>query len=216
MMKKILFTCTALLCGSQSNISFAQSPSGSQNYVMETTVKSRGHKTVSGLSGLPVDSLNRNIRYFDGLGRPLQTVDWQASPLKKDLVQVFEYDAFGREVKKDLPYAEQNSSDASFKASGATNQLSYYGVTGWDGAVVKTPNPYALKVFEASPLNRVVEQGAAGAPWQPAVGGSTGHTMKMEYATNVADEVKLWTVNSAQDGATSGAYLPGKLYKTIS
>ena len=73
------------------------------------------------------------IQYFDGLGRPLQTVTWQGSPTGKDLVQVFEYDALGREAKKYLPYAEQTAGDGSYKPSGIATQGSFYQPSvGWD------------------------------------------------------------------------------------
>jgi RHS repeat-associated protein len=194
---------------------FGQSPSSGQNYVISTTVKSIGRKTVASLDGLPVDSLNKRVQYFDGLGRPLQTVDWQGSPTRKDVVQPVVYDAFGRETFKYLPYAEQSSVDASYKTSALTSQGSYYSSGGsWDGAVVKTAYPFSKTVFEPSPLNRVLEQGFPGAAWQPASSRTTtGRTAVMAYGTNIAAEVLNWTVTAT--GASSVNYGANKLYKTI-
>ncbi len=213
-MKKITSLFIFLACLYQ-HVAFAQSPSSNQNFIIETTVKAAGHKTVGSLSGLPVDSANRLIRYLDGLGRPLQTVQWQGSPGKKDIVQVSEYDAFGREIKKYLPYAEQTGSDGSYKPTGISTQGSYYSPSGWDANVVKTGSPFAITNFEASPLNRVVEQGAPGADWQPVAGSTSGHTAKMVYGSNAASDVLLWQVNSS--GASASAYYPaGKLFTTVS
>ena len=78
---------------------FAQLPTTSQNYIVEKTFR-REYKSTANITGKPVDSINVNIQYFDGLGRPLQTVQWQGSPTKKDIVQHVEYDEFGRESKK--------------------------------------------------------------------------------------------------------------------
>ncbi|RQO65478.1 sugar-binding protein [Pedobacter sp. KBW01] len=212
MMKRILNIVFAVLFS--GTVANAQSPANNQNYVQEISVRAAGHKTVGSLSGLPVDSANHKLQYFDGLGRPLQTVQWQASPGKKDLVQVMEYDAFGREVKKYLPYAEQSAADGAYKSSGIAAQGSYYGTGSWDANVIKTTSPFSIAVFEASPLNRIIEQGEPGAAWQPVPGNSSGHTMKTVYGINAASDVLLWQVNSS--GASAGAYYPaGKLYRTV-
>ena len=200
------------LCALIPGLGYAQQPTNSKNFVLESTVRSAGHKTGASLSGLPVDSVNRVIQYLDGLGRPLQSVNWQGSPAKKDVVQVFEYDAFGREVKKYNPYAEQQGADGSFKGSALSSQAAFYGASGWDPSVKQTGFPFSLSVMEPSPLNRLLEQGSAGAAWQPVPGGTSGHTAKMEYGTNVAGEVKLWTVNAG--GASSVPWPAGKLYKS--
>ncbi|MGN8055098.1 DUF6443 domain-containing protein [Pedobacter sp. 22163] len=212
-MKKLLFTLFFIIFLIRTG--YGQSPSNTRNYVMESTVRAAGHKTLSSLVGFPVDSVNRNIRYFDGLGRPLQSVQWQGSPGKKDIVQVNEYDAFGREVKKYLPYAEQTGSDGSYKPLGISMQGSYYGTGSWDVNVVKTGSPFAITNFEASPLNRAVEQGSPGDAWQPVTGSTSGHTAKMVYGSNAASDVLLWQVNSS--GASAVAYYPaGKLFSTVS
>ncbi|WP_316758515.1 DUF6443 domain-containing protein [Pedobacter aquatilis] len=200
------------LCALIPGLGYAQQPTNSKNFVLESTVRSAGHKTGASLSGLPVDSVNRVIQYLDGLGRPLQSVNWQGSPAKKDVVQVFEYDAFGREVKKYNPYAEQQASDGSFKGSALSSQAAFYGASGWDPSVKQTGFPFSISVMEPSPLNRLLEQGSAGAAWQPVPGGTSGHTAKMEYGTNVAGEVKLWTVIAG--GASSVPWPAGKLYKS--
>ncbi|MEJ5996009.1 DUF6443 domain-containing protein [Pedobacter sp. Du54] len=196
----------------------AQSPTSSKNYILETTVKAGNKKTTSALVGLPVDSANRMINYFDGLGRPIQSVQWQGSPLQKDLVQHFAYDAFGREEKKYQPYAEQSSADASFKTSVTTNLANFYSTgSSWDANIAKTLYPFSQTVFEKSPLNRVLEQGAPGAIWQPAGSrtSSAGRTLVQAYESNLASEVRLWVVDAS--GASGSGYYPsGKLYKTIS
>jgi hypothetical protein len=203
----------AVLLGSTCTL--GQTPTASKNFVMETTVRTAGKKTPGALVGLPVDSANRTVGYFDGLGRPLQTVQWQGSPARRDIVTVFEYDALGREAKKYLPYSDGGTADGGFRAAAGSAQPAFYGGT---AGVVATPHPYSQTVFEASPLNRVLEQGAPGAAWQPyspSILGS-GHTARTEYGTNAANEVKLWEVNGTGNGAVSnGSYVQSRLYKTV-
>jgi RHS repeat-associated protein len=207
----------------------AQTPTTTQNYVVETTVKVPGKTTTASLNGLPVNQANRTIQYFDGLGRPLQTITWQGSPGGKDLVQVFEYDALGREAKKYLPYAEQSSADGSYKPSGIGTQASFYQPGGgWDASVAKTPSPYGLAIFEASPLNRVERQGFPGSAWQPGSVG-TEHTARTGYGTNNSDvnyattghAVRLFRADVGSPAhvrtlSGSGLYGAGQLYLTIS
>lgn len=193
---------------------FAQAPTANKNYVEETTVKVSGKTLSSQLVGLPVESANRNMIYVDGIGRLLQTIQWQASPNKKDVVDVSIYDAYGRQTKKLLPYAEQSSADGSYKPTALSNQSSYYANGSWDNYVKKTNFPFEVSKIELSELNRLKERGFAGQDWQPVATGNNGHTFKYDYEVNSSsDAVKLWSVNSS--GASSSSYPVAKLYKNI-
>lgn len=194
-------------------------PSSSQNYVLERIFKVPGVNLGNLNIARKVCEENQTVQYLDGLGRPIQTVNVKGSPLQKDLVQVFAYDAFGREVKKYLPYAEQSSADGSYKTNALGNQASFYSQgIGWDANIPKTAYPFSQAVLEPSPLNRVLEQGAPGAVWQPGSSRSAtgGRTVVLGYGSNTAtDAVKQWTVTT--DGASSsGTYAVGKLYKNVS
>ncbi|WP_317617686.1 DUF6443 domain-containing protein [Pedobacter cryoconitis] len=145
------------------------------------------------------------MQYFDGLGRPVQTVIVQRSPGFADVVQPVVYDAFGREATKYLPYATA-STGGTYRTDAVSKQGTFYNSV--HPGLATTAYPFSQIVFEPSSLNRVVEQGAPGEPWQPA----SGHTQKIEYGTN-GDEVKLRVINT--NGASAAAnYLAGKLYKT--
>jgi len=121
------------------------------------------------------DSVMTTIQYVDGLGRPLQTVMQRASPLGNDIIQSFEYDEFGREAKKYLPYVSTSAAYGSYLPDALTaghGVKAFYNPTnaGTEGkqtnGIVRTQYPFAQTGFEASPLNRVVEQGAPGLAWQ--------------------------------------------------
>ncbi|WP_222614510.1 DUF6443 domain-containing protein, partial [Chitinophaga cymbidii] len=72
--------------------------------------------------------VRQTTQYFDGLGRPLQTVSKGISPAGRDLVAPVIYDAFGREQFKYLPYVPQtgNMNDGKFKTSPFAGQAAFY------------------------------------------------------------------------------------------
>ncbi|WP_324757300.1 DUF6443 domain-containing protein [Sphingobacterium thalpophilum] len=196
-----------------------------KNSIVTRFVRKSGYKTPTSLLGKPVDSANVSIDYFDGLGRATQNVRWQASPTKNDIVQHLEYDYNGRDSVKYLPHVKNGANNGNFNTAVKVDQLAYYSAGNtWDAAVVKTVNPYSATKFDNSPLNRITEQGAPGGAWQltsnrSAVGitSPTGHTLVSEYGTNVAGDVRKWTINAdniSADGSTY--YAAKKLYKTVS
>ncbi|MGB3453870.1 MAG: DUF6443 domain-containing protein, partial [Moheibacter sp.] len=50
------------------------------------------------------------VQYYDGLGRPEQTVSVKATPTGKDIVTKIEYDEFGRQTRDYLPVPASQSS----------------------------------------------------------------------------------------------------------
>lgn len=169
------------------------------NYIVSNTMLRAG-VTESDIDTLSVQSMSQAIQYFDGLGRPMQTVVTQGSPNKKDIVQPVVYDQFGREARKYLPYVA-TSNDGWYKANpvGTTSyngsaHHTFYNET--NSLIARDAKPYSETIFEASPLNRVIKQGAPGTTWQPDgthTYASTDHTVKMSYEFNAASEVLLWT-----------------------
>jgi len=221
-MKKNFLTILSLLtAGIVQGQNIVSIPTSNQNYILTRTF--RDTVRIAQLAAQrTIGQENHTIQYFDGLGRAVQTVQLMASPTYKDIVQHIEYDGFGRENTKYLPYAEQ-SSNGSFRSAAKTTQADFYKVGGgWDPAVMKTGNPYAVAVFESSPLNRVQQQGAPGTAWQPATdrntvpsGANAGRTVATEYGTNGVNDVRLWTINTSNNGAAATYYAAGRLYKTV-
>lgn len=188
-------------------------PSYDQNYVISYTPREAGLTTPSAVVSASCNPfrVQTGIQYFDGLGRPLQTVQVKGSgAADKDVVVPVEYDMFGREAKKYLPYAS-TTNNGSYKTNGLSEVINYYAGQP-SGQAVAFSTPFSEARFEPSPLNRVLEQGGPGSAWQIAAN-NTGHTLKTEYGANINNEVKLWTVNTL--GATASYYAANKLYKTI-
>ncbi|PRY48075.1 RHS repeat-associated protein [Arcticibacter pallidicorallinus] len=161
-------------------VPLASAMSQNQNYIVTLTPREAFDDRANLLDKSTCEVM-QSVQYFDGLGRPLQTVQVKGSPnADKDIVVPVAYDAFGREVKKYLPYASV-SNNGSYKTNALTDQQGYYAAP--PSGVTAIPNPFLETLFESSPLNRVLDQGAPGAAWQ--IGG--GHTVRTEYSTNNAD-----------------------------
>lgn len=183
-----------------------EAPFGNQNYIVTTIYR-------SGMLSIPTtptsDQVSRSIVFLDGLGRTMQQVQWQGSPLKKDVVQLYSYDSFGSQSKTFLPYAELSLNDGKYKDGAENKQLSYYSVSSAaNDGVVRTSKPFAETVFEKSPLLREMSVGTAGESWQI----STNRTFKSDYGTNTASSVKKWVINgNTITGTTS--YPANSLYR---
>jgi len=202
-----------------------------QNYIMVREPK-RAATTVAKLdSWMPIaaskDSMETTISYFDGLGRPLQTIQRQGSPLGKDMVTPNAYDVYDREFKKYLTYTNSSATDGAYKtdafSTSSTTGLYYFyngpGTGDQQGnGIARILQPFAETGIESAPLNRVTEQGAPGDAWQllNSIIATSGHTVKTTYGTNIASEIIYWTISSGGNGATrpsgaAGYYLPGTL-----
>ncbi|ANH83184.1 hypothetical protein A8C56_21335 [Niabella ginsenosidivorans] len=189
-------------------------PSASQNFIYTRTIVKEGVKTAADLAALPVDSMRAEIQYFDGLGRPLQNIAVRNSPSKKDVIIPIVYDALGRQDKNYLPY-EHNSQTGAYQPTAVTAQASFYSSAG-SGSIPKiASNPFSQTVFEASPLDRVLETAAPGDSWKLGA----GHTIRNNYEINIANEVRLWNITQSGGvniGAGSpGYYGAGQLYKNV-
>ena len=224
-MKKLLYTLTAILV---SNLVMAQTQT--ENYVKSTTYQAETtdgeHKTGTS-TDLSDDDKIETVTYFDGLGRPKQSVSKQTGGNRQDIITPIVYDALGRQSMEYLPYADPNqTSGASLDYRNPLtllNNLEDYYVNKYpgDGIASSTINAYSEKHFEDSPLNRVLEQGAPGKDWLVDHDNDTDHTIKFEYATNVQGEVDLFkvifpTLNTEEPQLYyDGKYEAGELYKTI-
>ncbi len=173
------------------------SQSANQNYVLSRTmINEAGTQYID------------NIQYFDGLGRPIQTVQKGITPLKADLVTYQEYDAFGREERSWMPSVAAGNNGAYMPlATVKTKATTSYG----DSIA------YSKPVYEASPLNRVLEQYGPGLAWKTA-----GASIKTRFLTNVATgDTKLICSLFTVDGTglatkvkRSGNYADNELYVT--
>jgi RHS repeat-associated protein len=184
--------------------------------------------------GNAVNKARMTTQYMDGLGRPIQTVTKQGSLITdpnnptalttaRDVIAAVEYDQFGREQHKYLPFA-------STAASGGTNNSLNNGLFRdnpfqQQAAFYDNGNPlnpikgqgetfvYGQTVFEASPLNRVTKTLAPGDSW---VGSNRG--VGKDYTFNDAvgePNVRMWNIGSAPGSlpVDGGTYPTASLYR---
>jgi RHS repeat-associated protein len=216
-----------------------------KNYIAEYTPRVDGILSSADVYTASSDKIREesSVEYFDGLGRPLQTVQVKASFLGRDIVQPVIYDPYGRESTKYLPYAQTTgASDGSYKTDALTAGYgvdAFYNPAGIPttqqqlaGGISHNTSPYSKIIFEPSPLGAVTEEGSPGNTWQPYLSNSgLSRTNRKDYAandntdiTNVATtfKVMLYKVSiAATDGtrtlvnAGTTAYATGQLYVTI-
>ncbi|UOX34450.1 RHS repeat-associated core domain-containing protein [Flavobacterium sediminilitoris] len=205
-MKKIIYLLTLI-----PFLALGQSPD--QNWVKTITYK---QPTTTPIPDPDVSVANVQVSYFDGLGRPIQQVAHQQSNSGKDIITHIEYDEFGRQTKEYLPFPNQTASLNYVNSTTTLTELNTFYST-YNGG---TTNPYSEKELEASPLNRVFKQAAPGDPW--AMG--QGKEIKLEYDTNLANDVRSYQANATWNAALGlytisiqdlGYYAPAQLYVTI-
>ena len=179
------------------------------------------------LSSVKDEDAQQSITYYDGLGRPKQQIAIGANPEGHDIVTPILYDAFGRQDKEYLPYVSDPTSEGqgSFRVGDQAAAVSAYYYQHFPDAFTDevTANPYSEKHFEASPLGRVFEQGAPGTDWSLDKESDNDHSIKLDYDTNVSEEVLLYRVSLDTayvpslelSTLNSGYYAAGTLYKTV-
>ncbi len=197
------------------------------NFVRERDAMGRITDTIVYANAGYVD-VKQTTSYFDGLGRPLQKVQQQITPgnSPSDLVSPVIYDSFGREVYKYLPYVAStgNTNDGGFKQNPFTDQANFYQniYPSQQPAYTGEQFYYSQTVFEASPLNRVLQTLAPGNSW---AGSGKGVSMQYLYSA-VDDSVEIWNITSdtltyvdndltTNIPAAAGYYPAGQLYKNV-
>ncbi|MCO6174094.1 DUF6443 domain-containing protein, partial [Flavobacterium sp. NRK F10] len=206
MRKKLLFFLSLVPV-----LALGQSPD--QNYVKTTTYK---QPNTTSLSNPGADEAVVQITYYDGLGRPVQQIAHKQSNGGNDIVTPVEYDAFGRQTKEFLPYANSAPSLNYIDATTVSSDLnSFY--SSYNGG---TTTPFSEKELEASPLDRIKKQAAPGDAWAM----NSGKEIRFDYQSNDANEVKLFQATASWDATLEiysialvqqMAYNAQELYKTV-
>ena len=181
-MKRNIISLAMLLCAA-----LAGAQVNTQNYI-------RVRKMLNNTETNYVD----DIRYYDGLGRPFQTVQKavQGGTVKERIGTLQEYDSAGRGSSRWLP----TPLTADYLAP-ATFKTTAQGSTGYGDAY-----PYIQPLYEASPLVRPLQQYGAGAAWR-----SASRPVKTEYLLNTLSGVRACKLYNTS-GTSTGNYAAGTLH----
>ncbi|MFV0420286.1 MAG: DUF6443 domain-containing protein [Dysgonomonas sp.] len=149
------------------------------------------------------------INYFDGLSNPVQVVQRGITPTGQDLINLQEYDNLGRKDKVWLPVVK--SSNGAY-ANPTTIKNDIVNMVEYNKDVA----PYSKIVYEASPLNRILEEYGPGADWH-----NNKKALTTGYKTNISGNNNLncvlYQVGGTNDNPTlikSGNYDTGQLSVT--
>ena len=181
-MKRKTISLTMLLC-----TALAVAQVNTQNYIrVRTMLNDTGTSYVD------------DIRYYDGLGRPFQTVEKavQGGTVKERTGTLQEYDSAGRGSSRWLP----TPLTADYLAP-ATFKTTARGSTGYGDTC-----PYIQPLYEASPLDRPLQLYGAGAAWHPA-----SRSVRTDYLVNTASGVLSCKLHNIS-GTSAGNYSAGTLH----
>jgi len=188
-----------------------------ENYIHTTTYRV---ETTTG--SVDDDEKQESVTYFDGLGRPKQSIAIRAGGNSEDIITHIAYDAYGRQVKDYLPYSLQNN-HGTYKVDALAATNTHYNAVKYEPDFPSVPlseiNAFSEKELEASPLSRVLKQAAPGKDWKLG----SGHEIEFDYQSNTANEVRHYDVSLSFANNTYTPTLIGgntyynanELYKTI-
>ena len=138
--------------------------------------------------------VNAGKQYIDGLGRTKLTIQRWGTHTGQDIITPVAYDEYGREEKKYLGYTTATG-EGKYRSDAIAEQAVFYQTA---SNIAHDDEPYAVTVFENSPLSRVLRQGAPGEDWQPLKSDFTiGKTIDFEYKLNgTQDGAILWQIQN--------------------
>lgn len=183
-------------------------PVNNYNFVKEIGVTVPGVTSYNAAASLAIGPRTESITYYDGLGRTMEQVTTQGSPAipaAKDIVQPIEYDEFGREVKKYLPFTSvEATGDYKTNPLGTSGnyttspQYLFYN-NGATDKVVDNTRPFAETVFEESPLNRPDKDFGPGIEWYSANKFVKHNYLVNEHGTGAGQEKIInWVVDPSE------------------
>ncbi len=188
----------------------AASYTNNLNYVQSETVKVPGKLTNGDLAGLGVADKSKQTVYTDGVGKTIQSIQYQGSPGAKDQLVINEYDELGRQKKSYLPMTTLQNS-GSYVSTALTDQYNFYNDIGFSDPnefIIDDIRPFSEQTFETSPLGRVLTSKGPGSAWASI-------SSSVVYGTNAASEVRIYTVGATGLPTNAGTYPTNVLSVTV-
>ncbi len=180
------------------------------NYIREHNVITTNITTWTAVDQLPIGQKLQTTTYLDGLGRGTERISREtatpavANGVWGDMVQFSQYDPYGRESKRYLPYTTTTQS-GKYKTTPVPDQQQYY-ATNYN----EPTSAFSTITFDNSPLNRVTNVKQPGTAWAAGNGNSAVYDIN-----TFADNVQSFTVDYIQGNPPvyKGVYPAGTLYK---
>lgn len=181
-----------------------------ENYIVSITPLDPTNRINCTDGQLSVDGnirTNAIVTYYDGLGRPYETVALKHSPSRNDLVSMTSYSGLNRATHQWLPISEEANGQPLSTESFISKAGTFY----------NDNRPYQETLYEASALNRVVGTVRPGNEYAT-------HPSTQSYEINTAnDAVRIFSVvhNELSNGrvenqlqCTNSSYDAYTLYKS--
>lgn len=146
--------------------------------------------TIAALDALAEDQKTQVKTFYDGLGRPMQEIAMNRGGYNQDVINYIEYDRFGRNPKKYMPYGIANATSGDFKQNAKSETESFYANGNIANSYVSAADPFSETVFDRSPRNRTTRTGSAGDSWK--IG--SGNEVEFDYQFNTANSVRMFSV----------------------
>ncbi|MCI5056852.1 MAG: RHS repeat-associated core domain-containing protein [Flavobacteriales bacterium] len=149
------------------------------NWVKNYVARQSGIQSINDFASLTKEERDSKIEYIDGIGRTIQTIGIEQAPSGKDVIQIHEFDHFGRMAKEYLPFSRAGS--GAFVNNANILQNLFYG--NLNGA-------YAYNEFDYldAPLHRVLMKSNPGKTWKLG----SGREIETQYRANNATEVRVF------------------------
>ncbi len=148
---------------------------------------------------------NPVVQKLDGTENSIAELVTAQEEKTMDIITHIEYDELGRQTKQYLPFAKANT--GAYTAVDINNDINSYYLNTYANDFPGITNPaqvnaYSESIYEASPLNRVLEQGAPGLAWKADPNSDADHTIKFDWRHNTANEVVRFDVTFADANNT--------------
>jgi len=188
--------CEHYLASSQSM------PTG-ENYIWSVSPLDPSTRVTVSENGISVSNGVRtqtSVCYYDGLGRPIESIVVEANPSKNDLVQVTQYTGLQHVTQQWLPVPVQAGGGFMDVFEVKDQVQSFY----------SDNRPFTETIYENSALGRVTGRKRQGNSWNT-------HPISSIYRTNdVSERIYIYTiVNDSILRNNISLYGSGSIFKTI-
>lgn len=182
-----------------ANSLWIKAQTSDRNFV--TTHTARIEEKVNLLSAISDHTqVAKSTQYYDGLGRPMQSILSKASPGGYDLITPIVHDKYGRQTKDYRSYYFDAGSSAGNYRSNWSGEIDAVYQPGSNNNIADEDSYYySERVFEPSPLNRVDELFGPGTYWRTP----NSKPAKYTYRANTTgtgsayDNIPMFVVNSS-------------------